>query len=179
MKIIFMKNLLLILFSISSFLIQAQEIHIKVVNMKDSSAIKGVKVKSHHDHDLITFSNDTGYFKFNVRHSDTILLEKDYYYPVYFTIKTHQFDSIHVITFYMLPSLSVVKPTPFKGNHNLQSFEYTFVHDKVGQAPANITVYHAPEAILEQEKIYKGKPFRFASIDIDHPNSKSQYQIKR
>jgi hypothetical protein len=175
-----MKVILLFLLSFTSFLIQAQEIHIKVVNMQDSSKIKGVKVKSHHDHDLITFSNDTGYFKFNVRHSDTILLEKDYYYPIYFTIKAHQFDSVHVITFYMLPSLSIMKPVQLNNNnHNLLSFEYTFVHNDVGQSPANITVYHVPESILKQEEIYKGKPFRFATIDIDHPNSKSQYQIKK
>ncbi|MFN8415087.1 MAG: hypothetical protein U0U66_02030 [Cytophagaceae bacterium] len=175
-----MKVVLIFLFSVTSFLIQAQEIHIKVINMQDSTAIKGVKVKSHHDHDLITFSNDSGYFKFNVRHSDTILLQKDYYYPVFFTIKAHQFDSIHVITFYMLPSLTIVTPAQLRSNnHNLQSFEYTFVHNDIGQSPTNITVYHMPEAVVKQQEVYKGKPFRFATIDLDHPNSKSQYQIKK
>ena len=82
----------------------AQTVHVTLYDGTTELPIKYVKIKSLHDHDLITFSNDTGYFAFNLKHNDTILLEKDLYYPVFLSLSLHNFDSTHIIKVQLFPS---------------------------------------------------------------------------
>lgn len=154
-----------ILFFITTCFASAQTIHVTIYDGTTERPIKSVKVKSIHDHDLITFSNDSGYFAFNLKHNDTILLEKDLYYPVFLSLKTHNFDSTHIVKVQLFPSPKVYKVPNQYSKMNLQSFEYHFTHDTIGEgSKVNITVLQTSEAITAQ-KVYTGKPLRIITID--------------
>ena len=155
--------------SILSFLttgfVFAQTIHVTIYDGTTEVPIKSVKVKSVNDHDLITFSNDSGYFAFNLKHNDTILLEKNLYYPVFLCLKTHKFDSTHIIKVQLFPSPKVYKVPNQYSKMNLQSFEYHFTHDTIGEgSKVNVTVLQTGDAVKAQQ-IYTGKPLRIITID--------------
>lgn len=168
-------NFIVFLF-ISSFTLSAQTIHIKLLDGVTYKPVAGVKVKSAHDHDLITFSNDSGYFAFNLKHTDTILFQKDYYYPVYMSVALHNFDSTHVIQILLTPSATVYNESNKFDKANLQMFEYQFTHNEVGDdSKAHITVFQTNDAIKAQ-KIQTDKPFKIVTVDVfTHPKNKSQY----
>ncbi|WP_018344062.1 hypothetical protein [Cytophaga aurantiaca] len=156
-------------------LASAQTIHVKIYDGTTEQPIKSVKVKSLHDHDLITFSNDSGYFAFNLKHNDTILLEKDYYYPVFMSLTTHNFDSTHVIKLQLFPSAKVYKVPTQYSKMNLQSFEYHFTHDEIGtDSKAKITVMQTGDAVKAQQ-VYTGKPLKIISIDA-FPNTGAKHK---
>jgi hypothetical protein len=145
--------------------VSAQTIHVIIFDGTTELPLKSVKVKSLHDHDLITFSNDSGYFAFNLKHNDTILLEKDLYYPVFLSLKTHKFDSTHIVNVQLFPSPKVYKVPNQYNKMNLQSFEYHFTHDTIGEgSKVNVTVLQTSDAIKAQQ-IYTGKPLRIITID--------------
>jgi len=161
---------------ISSFSLSAQTIHIKLLDGATYKPISGVKVKSAHDHDLITFSNDSGYFAFNLKHTDTILFQKDYYYPVYMSLEVHNFDSTHVILISLTPSPAINNENTKFEKENLQMFEYQFTHNDYGEdSKANITLFQTKDA-LKAQKIQTDAPFRIVSIDVfTHNKKKSKY----
>lgn len=148
----------------------AQTIHVTLYDGTTEQPLKSVKVKSLHDHDLITFSNDTGYFAFNLKHNDTILLEKNLYYPVFLSLSTHNFDSTHIIKVQLFPSPNVYKVPNQYSKMNLQTFEYHFTHDTIGvDSKAKVTVLQTDEAVKAQQ-VYTGKPLRIITIDA-FPNA--------
>ena len=167
-----------ILSMFSSYMLSAQTIHVKLTDGTTEKVISGVKVKSAHDHDLITFSNDSGYFAFNVKHNDTILLQKDYYYPVFMSLTSHNFDSTHVIKIQLTPSATIYQGSNQFSKMNLQAFEYTFVHDEVGDnSKAHITLFQTPDA-LKTQQVWTGKPFRIVTIDaFPHPSKPKNHYI--
>lgn len=148
----------------------AQTIHVTLYDGTTEKPIKSVKVKSLHDHDLITFSNDSGYFAFNLKHNDTILLEKDLFYPVFLSLSVHNFDSTHIIKVQLFPSAKVYKVPNQYSKMNLQAFEYHFTHDTIGvDSKAKVTVLQTSDAIKAQQ-VYTGKPLRIITIDA-FPNA--------
>jgi len=155
---------------ISTFSLSAQTIHIKLFDCNTNKPISGVKVKSAHDHDLITFSNDSGYFAFNMKHTDTILFQKDYYYPVYMSIALHHFDSTHVINIQLTPSATIYTGSNKFDKANLQMFEYQFTHNDVGEdSQAKVTLFQTNDAIKAQQ-VQTDKPFKIVSVDVfTHP----------
>lgn len=143
----------------------AQTIHVTIYDGTTELPLKSVKVKSLHDHDLITFSNDSGYFSFNLKHNDTILLEKDYFYPVFMSLTTHNFDSTHIIKLQLFPSAKVYRVPTQYSKMNLQSFEYHFAHDTIGEgSKVNVTLLQTGDA-LKAQQVYTGKPLKIISID--------------
>lgn len=164
-----------LLFS-SSFAISAQTIHIKLLDANTNKPVANVKVKSAHDHDLITFSNDSGYFAFNLKHTDTILFQKDYYYPLYMSMALHNFDSTHTISIKLTPSATIYTSSNTFDKANLQMFEYQFTHNEVGEeSNAQVTLFQTNEAIKAQQ-VQTDKPFKIVSVDVfTHPKNKSQY----
>jgi|GEM_PF-1984189 hypothetical protein len=171
-----MKIIYSLLFISAWISVSAQTVHVTLFDLTTNKPISNAKVKSNHDHDLITFSNDTGYFAFNLTHNDTILIVKDYYYPVYVSLNMHNFDSTHIITLRLTPSSNVYKGPNQFNNMNLQSFEYHFIHDQVGEkSQAHITVFQTKDAIKFQNK-WDQNSFKFAAVDIfKHPSSNSQH----
>ena len=162
---------------ISSFALSAQTIHIKLIDGNTNKPVAGVKVKSAHDHDLITFSNDSGYFAFNIKHTDTILFQKDYYYPVYMSMALHNFDSTHTISIMLTPSVTVYASSNTFDKANLQMFEYQFAHNDVAlDSKAQVTLFQTNDAI-KMQKMQTEKPFKIVTIDLlfTHPKNKSQY----
>lgn len=163
---------------ISSFALSAQTIHIKLVDANTNKPIAGVKVKSAHDHDLITFSNDSGYFAYNLKHTDTILFQKDYYYPVYMSLSLHHFDSTHTISIKLTPSETIYASNNKFDKATLQMFEYQFTHNDVAlDSKAGITLFQTNDAIKIQ-KLQTDKPFKIVTVDLftnPNKNSKSQY----
>jgi hypothetical protein len=154
----------------------AQTIHVKLIDGQTKKPVSAVKVKSTHDHDFITFSNDSGYFAFKLKHNDTILLEKDYYYPMFIGLVLHNFDSTHVIQITLTASETIYSGlTDFK-KMNLQAFEYHFTHDEVGDnSSAKITLFQTNDA-LAMQKIWTGGGVKIATVDIfTHSNQKSHY----
>ena len=75
--------------------LRAQNIHMNVMDATTGKPIAGAKIKSIHTRDFITFTNDSGYFTFDLVHNDTILIEKEMYYPIFVRLYTHNFDSTH------------------------------------------------------------------------------------
>jgi len=171
-----MKFLFTILLSSLSIYLHSQTIHVTLLDLKTNKPVSGAKIKSKHDHDLITFSNDTGYFAFNLKHADTILIVKDYYYPIYMSLSTHNFDSTHIISVRLTPSQTIYKGSNQFNDMNLQSFEYHFVHDKVGDnSQATITIFQTKDAISYQNK-WNQDSFKIATVDVfKHPASKSDH----
>lgn len=158
--------------------IQAQTVHVILIDGTTEKPIDAVKIKSAHDHDLITFSNDTGYFAFNLKHDDTILLQKDYYYPVYMRLAVHHFDSTHVIKIQLFPSQTIYKVPNTFSTKNLQAFEYHFTHDEIGNdGKAEITLFQTDDA-LQAQKVWTGKPLRIVTIDVfPHPSKPKNHYI--
>lgn len=158
----------------------AQTIHVKLIDGQTQKPVTAVKVKSTHDHDFITFSNDSGYFAIKLKHSDTILLEKDYYYPMFIGLALHNFDSTHVIQITLTASETIYSGlTEFK-KMNLQAFEYHFTHDEVGdKSAAKITLFQTNEALTTQ-KIWTGGGVKIATVDIfSNSNQKNHYKEKK
>jgi hypothetical protein len=168
-----MKFIYFFLLSFITCFASAQTIHVTLYDGTTDLPVKSVKIKSQHDHDLITFSNDTGYFAFNLKHNDTILIEKDMYYPVFLSLSTHNFDSTHIIKVQLFPSAKVYKVSNQYSKMNLQAFEYHFTHDTIGTASkAKITILQTGDAVKAQQ-VYTGKPLRIISIDA-FPNLNKQ-----
>ncbi len=160
-----MKFIYFCILSLITCFASAQTIHVTIYDGTTDLPLKSVKVKSLHDHDLITFSNDSGYFAFNLKHNDTILLEKDLYYPVFLSLKVHKLDSTHIIKIQLFPSAKVYKVPNQYSKMNLQSFEYHFTHDTIGEgSKVNVTVLQTGDAVKAQQ-IYTGKPLRIITID--------------
>ncbi|WP_299249562.1 hypothetical protein [uncultured Cytophaga sp.] len=87
-----MKRIYLLFLSLfCSYILYAQNIHINITDATTGNAIKGAKIKSLHEHDFITFSNDSGYFSFDLKHNDTILIQKDMFYPIFIRLSTNKF----------------------------------------------------------------------------------------
>lgn len=150
----------------------AQTIHVKLYDGTTDLPVKSVKIKSLHDHDLITFSNDSGYFAFNLKHNDTILIEKDYYYPVFMSLALHNFDSTHVIKLQLFPSPKVYKVPTQYSKMNLQTFEYHFTHDEIGDdSKAKVTILQTGDAVKAQQ-VYTGKPLKIISVDVFQSSGK-------
>jgi len=163
-----------ILSILTSYILSAQTIHVKLIDGKTEKTISGVKVKSAHDHDLITFSNDSGYFAFNLKHDDTILLQKDYYYPVFMSLVIHNFDSTHVIKIQLTPSETIYQGSNQFSKMNLQTFEYHFTHDEIGaDSKAKVTLFQTADA-LKTQQLWTGKPFRIVTIDAFPHSTKSK-----
>jgi hypothetical protein len=146
-------------------LLHAQNIHVNVTDATTGKVIKGAKIKSLYEHDLITFSNDSGYFSFDLTHNDTILIEKDMYYPIFVKLSLHNFDSTHIVTLRLFPSPKKYPITNQYSKMNLQTFDYQFVHDEIGEeSKANITILQPKEAVNAQA-VWTGTPFKIISID--------------
>ncbi|MBC7451869.1 MAG: hypothetical protein H7259_10305 [Cytophagales bacterium] len=169
-------SILFILVSFSSF---SQIVHVSLIDATTNKPVTGVKIKSYHDHDLITFSNDSGYFAFNLKHSDTILIQKDYYYPVYMTLATHHFDSTHVIRIPLTPSETVYNGSDQFKKMNLQTFEYHFTHDAQDDSDAKITLFQTKDELTVQKE-WTEKSLKFATVDVfKHTNDKSSYVLSQ
>lgn len=158
----------------------AQTVHVVIIDASTHKPVKGVKIKSLHDHDLITFSNDSGYFATNLTHSDTILLEMDFYYPVYMSLSSHRFDSTHVIRLPLTPSAKIYKGSNQFQKMNLQALEYHFTHDQLVDSEAKIIVFQTKDELNVQKK-WNDKSFKFASVDIFTRNTKDKnaYMLKQ
>lgn len=167
-----------ILLFFSVVCLQGQTIHVILIDGTTEKPISAVKIKSAHDHDLITFSNDTGYFAFDLKHDDTILLQKDYYYPVYMRLGLHHFDSTHVIRIQLFPSQTIYKVPNKFSTKNLQAFEYHFTHDEIGNdSKAEITLFQTKDA-LQAQQVWTGKPLRIVTIDVfPHPLKPNNHYI--
>lgn len=170
-----MKFISFYILSFITFFASAQTIHVKIYDGTTELPVKSAKIKSLHDHDLITFSNDSGYFSFNLKHNDTILLEKDLYYPVFLSLALHNFDSTHVIKLQLFPSPKIYKVPNQYSKMNLQAFEYHFTHDTIGvDSKAKITVLQTGDAVKAQQ-VYTGKPLKIISIDA-FPNAGAKHK---
>jgi hypothetical protein len=144
---------------------KAQTMHLKVLNSFDSSAIKGVLVKSHHTHDVLTFSDSSGNFKFHVTETDTILLEKNYYYPMYISLSSHDLDSTHTLIVYLTPSPTIVKAKPMN-QMKLDNKNYTFIDQNDVTKDTHITIYQPNKAFEANTGNPNFKEFRFTQIQI-------------
>src|SRR5690242_7438240 len=99
-----MKHFISIVLLLVTFNVMAQKEHFRVVDAATNKPVYGVKIKSFSTHDLVTFSNDSGYFNITVRENDTLSISKDYYHTMYVTINMKNFDSLHTIVLYLAPS---------------------------------------------------------------------------
>ena len=168
-------------FLLASLTLSAQTVHVKLVDCSTLKPVSGVKIKSAHDHDLITFSNDSGYFAFKLKHTDTILFQKDYYYPVYMSMALHNFDSTHIIQIQLTPSTTIYTGSNKFEKSNLQMFEYEFTHTESGDnSNAKITLFQTHDAVQAQQ-MQTEKPFKFVTVDVfTHlPKAKNQYIQKK
>jgi hypothetical protein len=158
-------NISILFFICIATLCNAQNMHIKVLNSFDSSAIKGVLVKSHHTHDVLAFSDSLGKFKFHVTETDTILLEKNYYYPMYVSLSTHTLDSNQILVLYLTPSPNIIKTKPMS-QMKLDDKNYTFINGDKNIKDTHVTIYQPSKAFEANTGNPNFKEFRFTQIQI-------------
>lgn len=158
-------NFSILFFACIVTLSNAQNMHLKVLNSFDSSAIKGVLIKSHHTHDVLAFSDSLGKFQFHVTETDTILIEKNYYYPMYVSLSTHTLDSTHTMVLYLTPSPNIIKVKPM-AQMKLENKNYTFVNSDGNTADTHITIYQPSKAYEANTGNPNFKEFRFTQIQI-------------
>lgn len=167
-----MKTLLSIAFLFITLNTLAQKEHFRIVDAATQKPIYGVMIKSFSSHDVVTFSNDSGYFNINVKATDTISISKDYYHTMYVTIDIKNFDSLHVITLFLAPSKQKTNAVLSGNLGGLQYFEYQFAHNDPAQnSTIGLKVYEPSEAIDVRMELASGHDdFRIGNINVDHMN---------
>ena len=155
----------------------AQTIHFKVVDIEKLKPLSDVKITSSLVPKDVFKTDAKGDIFINHIAGDTIVFTKEFYYPVSISITQKAYDFKHMAEVIMVPS--VKKQTlPAK---DLQSFEYHFVHDTLGEnSQLNITTLEPMEAMQTRE-VWKGRAFRFTHIDIKGKTEKSadNYNLKK
>jgi len=150
----------------------AQKEHFRILDAATNKPIYGVKIKSFLTHDLVTFSNDSGYFDIKIKANDTISISKDYYHTMYVTINMKNFDSTHTLILLMAPSKSQNNQVLSGNLGGLQYFEYEFAHTNPNQdSNIGLKVYEPNEAVdVRMDLAESRQDFRFGNINVDHIN---------
>ena len=155
----------------------SQTIHFKVIDIENLKPLFDVKVTSSLLPKDIFRTDAKGDIFINHIAGDTIVFSKEFYYPVSICITQKAYDFKHMAEVIMVPSAK----RQTIGIKDLQSFEYHFVHDSLGDnSHLNITTLEPKEAMQTRE-IWKGKAFRFTHIDIRSKTEKSvdNYNLKK
>jgi hypothetical protein len=172
-----MKTSLVFLITLLSFSLFSQSIHFKVIEIEKMKPLPGVKITSSLVPKEVFKTDGKGQAFINHLIGDTIVFNKEFYYPVSICIKQKDYDFNHVAEVIMVPSTKRHVPSYLE----LQSFEYHFVHDTLGEdSRLDITTLEPKDAMLTRE-VWKGKSFRFSHIDITGKSEKSvdKYNLQK
>ena len=145
----------------------AQQIHFRIVNIKTGLPEPMVKVTSLPEHRFITFSNDKGQFSQFIAKDDTIELSKDGFHHLMLKITAINFDSTQAVQVGLVPLAAKKGMNP--AYKNLESFEYHFVHDTLGDNSAmKINVLENVQAVKQRSRS-RDQSFIIGAVDLDSP----------
>jgi hypothetical protein len=167
-----MKYIISVFILLIAFNAMAQKEHFQIVDASTNKPIYGVKIKSFLTRDLVTFSNDSGYFNITIKANDTLSISKDYYHTMYVTVNMKNFDSLHTLILILAPSKQKSNQVLTSNLGGLQYFEYQFSHtDPKQDSNIGLRVYEPKEAVDVRMDLATGhNDFRFGNINVDHIN---------